>query len=113
MEIILEDVTGFMEWSGARDIGPMIGRMKEQFEQIARNEMERFFVGIREEASCKDVMEAMVSRVVNKMLHCVIKNINIIARENGVTEAAKLVDNIVKQAEEITSELGGKEDARL
>jgi len=109
MEIVLESVTEFMEWFGAKDIGPLIGRMKEQFAQIARNEMDRFFVGVREEASCKDVMEDMVNRVVNKLLHCVIKNVDTVARENGATEAAKLVDSIVRQAEEITSESGGKE----
>jgi glutamyl-tRNA reductase len=84
--------------------------MKEQFEQIARNEMERFFVGVREEASCRVVLEAMVNRIVNKMLHCVIKNVNVVAKENGATEAAKLVNSIVRHAEEITAELGTKED---
>ena len=112
MEIVLENVTEFMEWSGAKDIGPMIGRMKEQFEQIAKNEMERFFVGIREDASCRVVLEAMVNRVVNKMLHCVIKNVNTMAKENGADEAARLVDSIVKQAEEITAGLPDKEDAQ-
>jgi hypothetical protein len=54
----------------------------------------------------------MVNRVVNKLLHCVIKNVNLVAKENGATEAAKLVDSIVRQAEEIMSEPGGKEDAK-
>jgi len=104
MEIVFENVAGFMDWFGAKDIGPLIGQMKEKFAQIGKNELERFFVGAREEASCRDVMEAMVNRVVNKLLHCVIKNVNAVARENGPTEAAKLVDSIVRQAEEISSE---------
>ncbi len=111
-EIVLENVTEFMEWFGAKDIGPLIGRMKEQFAQIGKNEMERFFVGVREEASCKEVMEEMVNRVVNKLLHCVIKNVNVVAKENGATEAAKLVDTIVRQAEEITSDPEGKESVQ-
>ena len=110
-EIVLENVTEFMEWFGAKDIGPLIGRMKEQFAQIGKNEMERFFVGVREEASCKEVMEEMVNRVVNKLLHCVIKNVNVVAKENGATEAAKLVDSIVRQAEEITSDPDSEEGA--
>jgi glutamyl-tRNA reductase len=57
-------------------------------------------------------MEAMVNRVVNKLLHCVIKNVNIVARENGATEAARLVDSIVKQAEEIMADTSGKENAK-
>lgn len=112
MEIVLENVAEFMEWFGAKDIGPLIGRMKEQFAQIGQNEMDRFFVGAREEASCREVVEDMVNRVVNKLLHCVIKNVNVVAKENGATEAAKLVDAIVRQAEEITSEPDGKENAR-
>jgi len=112
MEIVLENAEEFTEWFGAKDIGPLIGRMKEQFAQISRNEMEHFFVGAREEASCREVMEAMVNRVVNKLLHCVIKNVNVVAKENGATEAARLVDSIVRQAEEIMSESGNREDAQ-
>jgi glutamyl-tRNA reductase len=110
MEIVLENVADFIEWFSSKDIGPLIGRMKNQFKQISENEMQRFFVGVRQEASCKEVMEAMVNRVVNKLLHCVIKNVNIVAKENGATEAARLVDSIVKQAEEIMSETSSKED---
>lgn len=112
MEIVLEHVAEFMEWFGAKDVGPLIGRMKQQFAQIGKNETERFFVGVREEASCKEVMEEMVNRVVNKLLHCVIKNVNVVAKENGATEAARLVDTIVKQAEEIISEPDGKESVQ-
>ncbi len=111
MEIVLENVTEFLEWFGAKDIGPLIGRMKEQFAQIGKNEMERFFVGCRQDASCKEVMEAMVNRVVNKLLHCVIKNVNAVAKENGATEAARLVAHIVRQAEEITSEPDDQEES--
>ena len=104
LEIVLDNVTDFMEWFGAKDLGPLIGRMKEQFAQISKNEMEKFFVGVREQACCKEVLEAMVNRVVNKLLHCVIKNVDEVARENGASEAARLVDTIVKQAQAISSE---------
>jgi len=110
MEIVYENVTDFMEWFGARDIGPLIGQMKKKFAEISENEMEKFFVGSRQEASCQEVMEAMVKRIVNKLLHCVIKNVNTVAKENGATEAARLVDSIVRQAEEIAAEPGDKKD---
>jgi glutamyl-tRNA reductase len=57
-------------------------------------------------------MEAMVNRVVNKLLHCVIQNVNIVAKESGPNEAARLIDTIVRQAEEISSESknGSKEE---
>lgn len=110
MEIVYENVTDFMNWFGARDIGPLIGQMKKKFAEISENEMEKFFVGSRQEASCQEVMEAMVKRVVNKLLHCVIKNVNTVAKENGATEAARLVDSIVRQAEEIAAEPSDKKE---
>ncbi len=115
MEIIRDNTADFMEWFGAKDIGPLIGRMKEQFAQIGKNELERFFVGARQEASCREVMEAMVGRVINKLLHCVIKNVDTVAKENGAAEAARLLDAIVRQAEQISSESDNnnkKEDAQ-
>ena len=109
MEIVYENVAEFMEWFKARDIGPLIGQMKQMFEQISRQELERFFVGVREEASCREVMEPMVKRIVNRLLHCVIKNVNVVAKEHGPGEAAKLVDSIVQHAEEIKSEIDNRD----
>lgn len=104
MQIVSENVADFMDWFGTRDIGPLIGQMKEEFAQISQNELERFFVGTRQEATCKEVMRAMVNRIVNKLLHCVIKNVSTVAKENGEAEAARLVGDIVRQAKEISSE---------
>jgi glutamyl-tRNA reductase len=104
MKIVHEDVNVFMDWYGAIEIGPMIGQLGQKFVQISQNEMEKFFVGIREEASCRKVLEMMVNRIVNKLLHCVIKNVDKVARENGTKEAAKMLDSIVRQADAISSE---------
>ena len=103
MQIIHEKVTEFMDWFRTRDIGPLIGKMKKIFVQIGQNELERFFVGARQKAPCREVAEAMVNRIVNKLLHCVIKNVNTVARENGAAEAARLVHSIVQQADQISS----------
>jgi len=110
MQIIYENVTEFIDWFRARDIGPLIGQMKEKFDRIGQNELERFFVGVRHDASCRGMMEAMMKRVVNKLLHCVIKNVDAVAKEQGPAEAAKLVDSIVRQAEEISAEPNNKDD---
>ena len=101
LEIVYAQAADFMEWFYAKDIGPLIGRMKAEFRQVGRNEIERFFVGPRHEASCRDTMEAMVNRVVNKLLHCVIRNVNAVVHEAGPTEAARLVDTILQQAREM------------
>ncbi|MDD5458035.1 MAG: glutamyl-tRNA reductase [Phycisphaerae bacterium] len=73
LRIIDENVRGFMDWLGTRNIGPAIGEMKNVFAQISRREIDNFFVGTRENASCRAAMEAMTSKVVNRVLHCVIK----------------------------------------
>ncbi len=109
VEIICEKVSEYTEWLRSIDIGPLIGQIKESFERIRHNELEKFFVGPRQDASCRDVMAATVSRVVNKLLHCVIKNINTVAKEQSPAHAAKLAGSIVEQAEEIISHVPGKE----
>jgi glutamyl-tRNA reductase len=110
MPIIHENVADFMDWFRARDIGPLIGQMKEKFAQIGKNELERFFAGARRNASCREVAEAMVKRIVNKLLHCVIKNVDAVAKEQGPAEAAKLVDSIARQAEEISAKPDDNEE---
>ena len=110
IKIIYESVREFMDWFGAREVGPMIGKMKEQFGQISQKELERFFVGTRQQAACKEILEAMVNRVVSKLLHCVISNVDTVAKKHGPTEATKLVDSIVRQAEKISSEQDDKGD---
>jgi len=109
-QIVYDNVTDFMDWFGARDIGPLIGKMREKFAQISQAELERFFVGTREDAACRDVMEPMVRRIVNRLLHCVIKNVDVVAKKHGPAEAAKLLDSIVKHAEEISAETSNKHD---
>ena len=110
MKIIHEDVNAFMDWLGTNEIGPLIGQLEKKFIQISQYEMKRFFVGVRQEAPCREVLEMMVNRIVNKLMHCVIKNVDTVTRENGPTEAAKLVNRIVRQAEAITSESDQKKD---
>ncbi len=113
MQIVYESAAEFMDWFKAKDIGPLIGQMKEKFAQISQEELGRFFVGPRQEASCREVMEPMVKRIVNRLLHCVIKNVNVVAKEHGPSEAAQMVDSIVQQADEIISGQDNEESAEL
>jgi glutamyl-tRNA reductase len=104
MQIIYENVLEFMDWFKVKDIGPLVGQIREKFAEIGQSELKRFFVGTRQEASYKKEMEAMVDRIVSKLLHCVIKNVNVVAKKHGPAEAAKLADSIVRQAEKISAE---------
>ncbi len=110
MQIVDKSVGDFMNWFRARDIGPLIGQMKQRFVHIGQKELESFFAGLRQEAPCREAAESMVKRIVNRLSHCVIKNVDIVAQKHGPAEAAKLIDSIVQQAEEISSELGSNEE---
>jgi len=104
VEILCQKTSEFIDWLETKDIGPLIGRIKSDFERIRQNEMDRFFVGERQNAYCREMMEQTVSRVINKLLHCVIQNINVIAKEHSIEDAKKFASSIVDHAEEIISE---------
>jgi glutamyl-tRNA reductase len=104
MQIVEESVNEFMDWLRTKDVGPLIGQMRQEFAQISQKELERFFGGPRQEASCKAVAESMVNRIVNRLLHCVIKNVDTVSRRQGAEEAANMISDIIKQAEEISAE---------
>ena len=104
IQIICESVSAFMDWFMTRDVGPLIGQIRGAFEQIREIETEKFFVGPRQEAHCKELMEASMARVVNKLCHCVIKNIDILSKEHGPEEAEKFAQNILENAKQIISE---------
>jgi glutamyl-tRNA reductase len=99
MRIVFENTVEFMDWFKARDIGPLIGQMREKFGEIGRKELERFFADSKLEASSREEMETMVSRVVKRLLHSVIKDVNKVSKEQGASEAAKLVQSIVSEAQ--------------
>ena len=103
IRIVDENVADFMGWFRARDIGPLIGQMREQFIHIGQKELDYFFVGSREAASYREATESMVKRIVNKLMHCVIKNVDVVVQKEGAAEAANMVNGIVKKAEEVSS----------
>jgi glutamyl-tRNA reductase len=109
IEIICEYVSAFMDWFMTRDVAPLFGQIKNAFEQIREIEMEKFFVGPRQEACCKELMDASMSRIVNKLCHCIIKNIDTISKEHSSEEAEKLAQSILADARDIISESKNKE----
>ena len=110
MQIIYENAVDFMDWFRGRDIGPLLGKMREKFVRLSEDELERFFAGSRQEALSRNALEPVVKRIVNKLVHCIIKNVDTVAKEHGPAEAAKLIDNIIRDAEEVLSKPGNKED---
>ena len=113
MEIVCEKASDFMDWFKARDIGPLIGQMKEIFLQIGKKELGQFFKGQGEDLYRKEAMEAMITRIVNKLVHCVIEDVDAVAQQDGPAEAARLIDDILRHAEAISAKASSKEDEQL
>lgn len=103
VEIICDSVSAFMDWFVTRDVGPVVGQIREAFEKIRDCEMEKFFAG-RQQAGCREDMEASMGRVVNRLCHCVIKNIDALSREHGPGQAEKFAQNILADARQIIAE---------
>ncbi len=104
LAVVEENMQEFMAWFAVRDLGPQIGQLKAALSKISQKELDRFYVGARESASCRSVLNPMVNRVVNKILFCFIKYINATAKERGIAEAKEIVDQIVTQAGQITAD---------
>ena len=102
--IICDSVSAFMDWFSTRDVGPVFGQIRAAFEQIREIEMEKFFVGPRQDACCREIMQASMGRVVNKLCHCVIKNLNILSKEHSAEEAEQFAQSILENAKQIISE---------
>jgi len=100
--IIGKKVSEFMQWFSIRDIGPLVGQMKQRFHQIARNELQRFFAEQEENRFLdREAVEAIVERIINRLAHGLIEDINVVAKRHGQEEAAKLVNSILEKAEDL------------
>jgi glutamyl-tRNA reductase len=104
VEILCRHQAEFMHWFELRGVGPLLGEIQEAFDRIRDAELQKFFSGLRCEASCRDQMEASVRGVVNKLLHCVVKNIVNLAQEQGPTQAEQLARGILSRAEGVLKE---------
>ena len=110
VEILCRHVAEFMNWYQLRGVGPLLGEIQEAFNRIRDAELQKFFSGLQCEASCRDPMEASVRGVVNKLLHCVVKNIVHLAEEQGPTEAERFARGILSRAEGVLKDQRDKEN---
>lgn len=102
--VVNQNVREFMAWFEVRDLGPQIGQLKATMTRMSQQELDRFFVGSRAHASCRNVLNPMVNRMTNKMLFCLIQYINTTAREQGIEQARRMVNHMIAQADEIMAD---------
>ena len=118
-----------MEPSGNRTVLPAEARIELLRQLIAASTFEAFlnkkYVGVTRfsleggealipllntvcrqsrDAGCRELMESSMNRIINKLCHCVIKNIDIISKEHSSEEAKQLARNILADAQGILSE---------
>jgi glutamyl-tRNA reductase len=68
--IVAEETTRFLAWLSARSVVPTLNRLREQADSIGRDELEkalRRLPGLDQRS--REVVESMVSGIVNKLLH--------------------------------------------
>jgi glutamyl-tRNA reductase len=73
-EIVLEEVRTFSSWINSLDVTPMIVVLRERFEQIRRNEVDKTLPrlnGISEKE--KKAIDSMAMAIINKILHGPLK----------------------------------------
>ena len=73
IEIICESVSAFMDWSLVRDVTPLVGQLKDAFEQIYEIERERFHASGPDSNELQESAEVSKGRVINKFCRLVIK----------------------------------------
>jgi glutamyl-tRNA reductase len=90
--IIADNVESFMDWFGVMDIGPLIGRLRDNFHAMTLQELQRIWSADPAFSPVqKQLVEATLDRIVNKMLHQLIQNLHAVARTRGADEAARLI----------------------
>ena len=109
IEILCRHQAEFMNWFELRSVGPLLGEIQEAFDRIRDAELRKFFSGVRCPASCRDQMEASVRGIVNKLLHCVVKNIVNLAQEQGSSDAERFARGVIERAEGVLKDERDKE----
>jgi glutamyl-tRNA reductase len=97
-EIVEDNVASFMDWFGVKDIGPLVGMLRETFQQISLAELTKFFAADRDmSAMTKRQLETMVNRTVNKLLHRLINSLHDIAKQQSSDDAVRFIQSILDQ----------------
>jgi len=103
-EIVEDNVAGFMDWFGVKDIGPLVGKLRQAFQQISLAELDKFFAADRDlSAMTKRQLETMVNRTVNKLLHRLINSLHDIAKQQSSDDAVRLIQSILDQKDRSSS----------
>jgi len=102
-EMIEDNVRSFMDWFGVKDVGPLVGKLRDKFHQISKAELAGFLAAEPELTPLtKRQLETMVNRTVNKLLHHLINSLYRIAKQQSSDDAVRLIQSILEQKDRST-----------
>ena len=101
VEIICESVSAFMDWFLVRDVTPLVGRLKEAFEQVYEIQRQQLYT--QSPSLTSESTDLLKGRVINKLCRRVIHNINTLSKEHGPQEAEHFARNLLKETEQLIS----------
>ena len=103
--IISQNVDDFMDWFEIMDIGPLLGRMKETFQEVCQKELAEFFASDTNwTPEAKRKITRLTNRLMNKQLHSLIQGLNQMARRQDSREVTELIQQIIHHAEDDDSQ---------
>ena len=97
-QIIEDDTDSFLDWFGIMDVGPMAGKLRKKFHNMAAaelNYLNRYLNDYDETA--RQLLDASIKRLVNKYLHSLINGFHQHAREFDPKTVVKLMRDIIDQ----------------
>ena len=100
LQIIMKKAADFMDWFRVKDIGPLVGEMKVIFDKIGQRQVKNFFTAAIENEPYRDSVELMMRQSVDRIFHCVIKEIKSLAKERNPVEVMEFVNGIVQNAKD-------------
>ena len=95
--IIETTVSDFEDWLEIKDIGPLLGQLRDKFHNIRQGELATYFKGQTDLTEPqKKKINAVANRMVNKQLHSLMHTLNAMARKQSTKDVAKLITDIIE-----------------
>ncbi len=97
-EIVNDDADSFIDWFGVMDVGPVAGRLRDKFHQMAEDELRKLYSCMKPlDETSRQQVDASVKRLVNKYLHSLVNGFYQHAREVDPHTVIKLMEQVIEQ----------------
>ena len=101
-QVINQSTSEFMDWLRMRQIGPLIGAMKQRFNYL--------FYDVGESRLGMKPAGRDVKHIFNRRLNYLIRQVKILARQQGTDEARKVVNDIMQQSSGLSGGINSNQE---